>query len=56
MDGAREYYAKCKRLVRKREIPYDLIHMWNARNKTSEQREKRERGKPRNTLLALEKK
>ena len=30
--------------------------MWNSNNKTNEQREKRERGKPRNRLLTTENK
>ena len=25
-----------------RQIPYDIIHMWNLRNKTNEQRKKRQ--------------
>ena len=38
-------------------IPYDLIHMWNLRNKTNEQRgKKRERDKPRTRLLTIENK
>ena len=28
--------------VRERQIPYDFIHMWNLRNKTNEQRKKRQ--------------
>ena len=36
-----------------RQIPYNFTHMWNLRNKTNEQREKRERGKPRNRLLTI---
>ena len=37
MDGARVYNAKYK-LVREGQILYDFTHMWNLRNKTSEQR------------------
>ena len=40
MDEAREYMFK---EVRERQIPYDLTHMWSLRNKTNEQRERRER-------------
>ena len=36
MDGAREYYAKQNKSVRKRQIPYDFTHMRNLRNKTDE--------------------
>ena len=34
MDGTRLYYAKRNKSVRKRQISYDLTHMWNLRNKT----------------------
>ena len=33
MDETREYNAKQNESVRKRQIPYDLTHMWNLRNK-----------------------
>ena len=55
MDRAKEYTAKQNKSVRERQIPYDLIHMWNLRNKTKEQREK-ERDKPRNRLSTTENK
>ena len=45
-----------ERQVRERQIPYDFTHMWNLRNKTNEQRKKRERDKPRNGLLTIENK
>ena len=48
MEGGREYYAKQNKSVRERQIPYDFIHMLNLRNKTNEQREEKERGKPGN--------
>ena len=42
--------------IGQRQIPYDFIHMCNLRNKTNEQREKKERdkGKPRNRFLTIE--
>ena len=55
MDGAREYNAEWNKSVRERQVPFDLTHVWNLRNKTNEQR-KKERGKPRNTLLTRENK
>ena len=33
MDGSREYNAKLYK-SEKRQIPKDLTHMWNLRNKT----------------------
>ena len=51
---ARECHAKQDKSFRKRQIPYDFTHMWNLRNKTKEQKKKRERGKPRNRLLTIE--
>ena len=33
MDGPGDYYAKKYKTVRKRQIPYDLTHMWNLMNK-----------------------
>jgi len=41
MDGAREYNAKWNKSVRERQVPYDFTHMWNLRNKTNEQRQKK---------------
>ena len=49
MDRAREYYAKLSQAVKEREIPYNVTHMWNLRNKTNEQRGKRERGENQET-------
>ena len=44
MDEARENYAEPNKTVREREIPCDVTHVWNLRNKTNEQRrDKRER-------------
>ena len=45
MYGAREYNVKWSKSVIEREIPYDFIHMWKLRNKTNEQRKKRDREK-----------
>ena len=47
---------KRNKSVRQKQIPYDFTHMGNLRNKTNEQRKKRERDKPRNRLLTLENK
>ena len=44
MNETREYNVKQNKSVRERQIPYDFTHMWNLRNRTHEQREKRERG------------
>lgn len=33
VDGARGYYAKLRKSVRKRLKPYDLTHAWNLRKK-----------------------
>ena len=35
MDRAREYNAKRDEPIRERQIPYNFIHMYNLRNKTS---------------------
>ena len=42
MDGATEHYAKQNKSVRERQIPYYFTHLWNLRNKTNEQRKKRQ--------------
>ena len=42
MDGAKDYNAKQNKPVGKRQRPYDFTHMWNLRNKTCKQCEKRE--------------
>ena len=44
MDGGREYYAKGNR---ERQIPYDVTHKWNLRNKINRQSKKRERQRVR---------
>ena len=41
MNGTREYNSKRNKSVRERQMPYDFTHMWNLRNKTNEQREKK---------------
>ena len=46
-----EYYSKQNKLVREKQIPYDLIHMWNLRDKTKEQRWRGEN--PRDRLLTI---
>ena len=48
MDGTREYNAKQNKSIRERQIPYCFTHTWNLRNKTNEQRKKREREELRN--------
>ena len=51
MDGAREYNARQNKSIRERQIPYDLTHMWNLRNRTNEQRKReRERETKKQTL------
>ena len=40
MDGTRVYYAKPNKSVREGQIPYDLTHMWNFRNKIDEHKQK----------------
>ena len=47
MDGAREYYANQNN--QERQIPYVFTHIWNLRNKTTEE-EKKERQTERQTL------
>ena len=32
MDGPGEYYAKCNKPYRERQITYDLTHTWNLVN------------------------
>ena len=48
MVGARKYNTKQNKSVRKRQIPYDLTHMWNLGNITDEHMggERREGTKP----------
>ena len=42
-------------ILEKDKLPYDFTSMWNLRNKTNEQREKKkEKGKPRNRLITRE--
>ena len=38
MDRTREYYAEQNKSIRKRQLSYDLTHMWNLRNKTEDHR------------------
>ena len=56
MDRAREYYANEISLSKKDKYHMTSL-MWNLRNKTSKQREKkREEGKPKNRVLRVESK
>ena len=32
-DGPGQYYAKCNKPVRERQVPYDFMYMWNLMNK-----------------------
>ena len=41
-NTSRVYNAQWNKSVRKRQVPYDFIHMWNLRNKTNEQRKNRQ--------------
>ena len=43
LGGARVYYAKQNKSARERQTPYDIIHTWNLRNETNEQRGRKER-------------
>ena len=38
MDGTTGYYSKQNKSVRERQVPHDLTHMWNLRNKTEDHR------------------
>ena len=38
MDGPRGYYAKKNKSDRERQIPYDLTHMLNLKNKTKQKK------------------
>ena len=51
MDGPRGCYAKWNKSVRERQTPYDFIHRWNLRNKTNEQRKKRQTKKNRHLTI-----
>ena len=33
VDGPGDYYAQRNKPVRERQIPHDVIHMWNLMNK-----------------------
>ena len=50
MDGTREYNAKWNKSVTKKQIPYDHTYMGNLRNKTNEQKQKRQRQTKKQTL------
>ena len=42
MDRTKEYNAKWNKWVRESQIPYEITHMWNIRNKqTKEKRDQR---------------
>ena len=36
MDGTRDYHTKWSKSDRERQIPYDIIYMWNLKNETNE--------------------
>ena len=36
MDGPRDYHTKRSKSEREREIPYDIIYMWNRKYDTNE--------------------
>ena len=48
MDESRGHNTKQNKSVRERQIPHDLTHWWNLRNKRNEQRGKKREGQPRN--------
>ena len=37
LDGPRGYYAKWSKSVRKKQIPYYFIYMWNLKNDINKQ-------------------
>ena len=43
MDGTRGYCAKWNKLIRERQLSYDLTYMWNLRNKTEDHRGREEK-------------
>ena len=47
MDRARSIMLR--KISEPEKDPYDFIHMWNLRNKTNGQKEKRERGANKET-------
>ena len=36
MDATRDYHTKCSKSKRERQIPYDIIYMWNLKYDTNE--------------------
>ena len=54
MDGARGYYAKQSKSVRERQLPYDLTHIWDLRNKAAEREEQEGKNKIRQKLSERE--
>ena len=36
MDGPRDYHTKWSKPERERQIPYDIIYMWNLKYDTNE--------------------
>ena len=36
MDGPRDYHTKLSKSERERQIPYDIIYMWNLKYDTNE--------------------
>ena len=55
MDGARDYDAKENKLVRERQIPYDLIPMWNEKRGKKGGAEREQRGKKKREPQTKEK-
>ena len=43
VGGTGGYYAKWNKSIREKQLPDDLTHMWNLRNKTEEHGEEREK-------------
>ena len=43
MDGPGEHYAKWNKSVRERQVPHDLMRMWNLMNKLKTDKQNRDR-------------
>ena len=53
MDECTDYNAKQNKPVREGQTPYDFTHVWNLRNKTIEQRKKKETKEKKNRFLTI---
>ena len=42
-DGTRGYHTNQNKLIRERQLSYDLTHMWNLKNKTEDHKGKEEK-------------